>query len=302
MKVNILPGRYVLGVSGGVDSMVLLDLLAKEPGIELIVAHLDHGIRQDSNIDERLVMKAAGAYGFKYRSGKAALGANASEDAARRARYDFLERIRDEHNAIAIITAHHQDDKIETALINLLRGTGRQGLSAISNNQKVLRPLLDISKKAILSYALKNRVEWREDSTNNNPDYLRNYLRLRVLLNLGTAQRKILISNIDKVAKTNKNINEIIATLSHNVNQSNLVNRRLFAALPDDVGRELVVYWLRNSTKTEFDKKTVHRLAMAIKTGKAGTKHPIKQHDIMQLSDKSALFSNTLGERPVRLV
>src|SRR6478752_10282835 len=105
MKVVVEPGRYVLAVSGGVDSMTLLDILAKKPGVELIVAHFNHGIREDSGQDEELVGQAAATYGLVFEIGSAQLGKNASEAAARDARYGFLRQVQAKYKAKAIITA-----------------------------------------------------------------------------------------------------------------------------------------------------------------------------------------------------
>src|SRR5690606_5271626 len=106
--IKIRPGKYVVAVSGGVDSMVLLDLLRQKPKLELIVAHFDHGIRPDSAEDRKLVQRVAKHYDlpFVYAEGK--LGPKASEALAREARYAFLRRVQAEQGAEAIITAHHQ--------------------------------------------------------------------------------------------------------------------------------------------------------------------------------------------------
>ncbi|HET7827717.1 MAG TPA: tRNA lysidine(34) synthetase TilS, partial [Candidatus Saccharimonadales bacterium] len=176
MKIEVPSGKYVLAVSGGVDSMTLLDLLSNLSGVDFIIAHFNHGTREDSDLDEALVTAAAGRYGRLLEIGRGGLGPKASEDTARRARYAFLEAIRQKHGAKKIITAHHQDDLIETALLNILRGTGRRGLSAMADNPDVLRPLLNISKSEIISYVRRQKLAWREDSTNQDTDYLRNYI------------------------------------------------------------------------------------------------------------------------------
>src|SRR5438309_11792005 len=100
MELQIMPGKYVLAVSGGVDSMVLLDLLAAQPGIELIVAHFDHGIREDADADRQLVEAAATRYGLPFVAARGQLGAQASEATAREARYRFLQQVRQEQGAL----------------------------------------------------------------------------------------------------------------------------------------------------------------------------------------------------------
>jgi tRNA(Ile)-lysidine synthase len=105
MKIGIEPGKYVLAVSGGVDSMVLLDLLAKQAkgskkiGIQLIVAHFNHGIRADSADDELLTAEVTKRYGLPFEVGYGELGTGASEETAREARYKFLEGVKVKHAA-----------------------------------------------------------------------------------------------------------------------------------------------------------------------------------------------------------
>ncbi|HEX6258362.1 MAG TPA: tRNA lysidine(34) synthetase TilS, partial [Candidatus Saccharimonadales bacterium] len=129
-KTHLASGTYVVAVSGGVDSIVLLDMLAGQAGLELIVAHFDHGIRQDSTEDAEFVRAAAQRYSLPFELGQATLGPGASEEAARTARYSFLRSIAKKYQA-RIVTAHHADDVIETIAINVARGTGWRGLVSL---------------------------------------------------------------------------------------------------------------------------------------------------------------------------
>lgn len=298
MRVIIAHGKYILAVSGGVDSMVLLDLLVKQANssqpraksstgyIELVVAHFNHGIRLDSAEDEKLVAAVAKKYKLPFEVGHGKLGSEASEEQARTARYNFLESVSKKHGAKGIITAHHQDDLIETALINMFRGTGRAGLSAIRNS-KVYRPLLDISKSEILAYAKRNKIQWREDSTNSDTRYLRNYIRTKIMPGLSKDKKAEIVNNLDKVAKINKIIDKEIATLSH-LHQENRLDRRTFAMLPTQVGEELLMNFLRQNRLGHFDKKTIKRLAMVIKTGQQGSVHEILDGRRLKLTARSA--------------
>jgi tRNA(Ile)-lysidine synthase TilS/MesJ len=96
------------------------------------------------------------------------LGPKTSEAKARDARYKFLEEVKAVNKAKAIVTAHHQDDVLETAILNMLRGTGRRGLTSLQNRKNLIRPLLKFSKAAIKNYAKSHKLKWREDSTNEN--------------------------------------------------------------------------------------------------------------------------------------
>jgi tRNA(Ile)-lysidine synthase TilS/MesJ len=198
-----------------------------------------------------------------------------------------LSQLQVKHKAKAIITAHHQDDLIETALINVIRGTGRLGLSAIANNKQILRPLIGIPKQELLAYTQKHKLQWREDSTNQDTDYLRNYLRINILAGLTVQQRQKLISNLDKVAIINIEIDSKLATLSQYIGATD-IDRNLFSGLPSELGNEVVAHHLRRASVSNFDSKTVGRLSMAIKTSKPSSTHPVKQNSYLRVGTKTA--------------
>ncbi len=191
-------GKYVVAVSGGVDSVVLLDILARQPGLELIVAHFDHGIRRDSGIDAIFVAGLAKKYDLPFETKREELGPDASEDKARQRRYEFLHSVAKKHDA-KLVTAHHADDIIESIIINLLRGTGWRGLAVLDS--EVERLLTGVSKEEILDYAKHHKLVWHEDSTNLEGKYLRNQIRhktkdfdddkKRQLLGLWAEQKRI---------------------------------------------------------------------------------------------------------------
>lgn len=170
-----------MAVSGGVDSVVLLDMLVNGhidlPDAEFVVAHFDHGIRQNSADDARLVADLAARYGLPVEIERVELGANASEEKARNERYKFLQKSRKKHGASHIITAHHQDDLVETAIFNLSRGTGWRGLTSLKSTDGILRPLLHLKKEDLYSHARKYQLNWSEDITNQDETYSRNYVR-----------------------------------------------------------------------------------------------------------------------------
>lgn len=170
--------KYLVAVSGGVDSMVLLDMLAKS-NHHLVVAHVDHGIRgADSAADARFVAALARRYQLPLVSTELKLGASASEEQARGGRYAFLFAEAEKLGA-TVVTAHHAGDAVETIALNLTRGTGWRGL-AVLDRGAVERPLLGLTKQQLYDYALRNRLEWVEDATNHTDAYLRNRLRARI--------------------------------------------------------------------------------------------------------------------------
>lgn len=173
---------YVVAVSGGVDSVALLHRLVRQGGMRLVVAHFDHGIRDDSAEDAKFVAELAKTYNLTFETKREELGLHASEALARERRYIFLRDVATQYDNAVIVTAHHANDVVETIAINLRRGTGWRGLAVLDSD--LLRPLLGVTKSDILSYATKHRLSWREDSTNQDITYLRNELRGRIATQL----------------------------------------------------------------------------------------------------------------------
>jgi tRNA(Ile)-lysidine synthetase-like protein len=271
MEIELEPGKYVVAVSGGVDSVVLLNLLYNNNHIsrmapcKLVVAHFDHGIRDNSREDRLFVQSLAIKYDLPFVFDEGRLGAAASEAAAREARYKFLRWVKEISGAGAIITAHHEDDLLETAVMNLLRGTGRKGLSSLKSTGEVLRPLLGISKRQILELATARGLEWREDSTNADVTYRRNYIRHKVMPRFSNGDRRMLRALLDAANKTNHEIDFMLSELLDNQNSPNELNRRWFIDLPHAICREVLAAWLR-SRGVAFDKKGIERMVVSAKT------------------------------------
>lgn len=295
MDIKIAPGTYVVAVSGGVDSMVLLDLLRRQPGVKLVVAHFDHGIRPYSYMDRELVRTAAKQHRlpFVYHEGK--LGPNASEEAARKARYDFLHAVRNASGAQAIITAHHHNDALETAIINLMRGTGRKGLSSLHANELVHRPLLRIPKQVLRAYANDQGLVWREDPTNQDTKYLRNHVRHNILPQFSDQQLEQLASIVRYTHDINRELDAQLTHYLHLQPAVNKLDRRTFVLLPHNVAREVLAAWLRNHGIRDFDQKTLERLVVGAKTLASGrVVDIINGHNLTVTNDYLAL---TLSDR-----
>jgi tRNA(Ile)-lysidine synthase len=267
--IELESGKYIVAVSGGVDSVVLLHALQGRPELQLVVAHFDHGIRPDSAQDKLFVQKLAQQHGLPFVTARAELGQGASEATARQARYQFLREVLKTEAAQAMVTAHHQDDLLETAVINMIRGTGRKGLSSLGQTSDLKRPLLGIPKKDLLRYAKEHNLQWREDSTNQDDTYLRNHIRHNVLPRLSEAKRQELLKHITDAAQQNKMLDELFKQyLSEQAD--NQLNRRQFIMLPHDVAREVMATWLRANQLSGFDKKTLERAVWAAKTFHSG--------------------------------
>ena len=286
MDVSVKPGKYVVAVSGGVDSVALLNVLSKQKDLTLVVAHFDHGIRDDSDQDRKFVEQLAADYGLAFVFAEGKLGPKASEATAREARYAFLRKVVKENGVQAIIAAHHQDDVLETAIINLLRGTGRKGLTALDTRDDIVRPLLHIPKAELLNYAQHNGLIWREDSTNNDTVYLRNYVRQMIVPKLGKAGREKLLRLIYEQRTVNAQLD---ALLLDQVEPEELP-RQWFVGLPHAVAKEVMAAWLRLNKITNFDAPTLERAVVGAKTDRPGQKTALKNDIFLQVNkDKLAL-------------
>ncbi len=254
MKVNLLSGCYVVAVSGGVDSVVLLDLLAKQEGLQLIVAHFDHGVRDDSHLDAQLVEKLAAKYNLPFEVRREELGKKVSEDMARTRRYLFLNEVVNKYNA-KLITAHHADDVIETIAINLSRGTGWRGLACLDSH--IIRPMTDYYKSEIRQYASDNNLKWHEDSTNASDAYLRNRFRHQMGDMSGDIKRQLLALWSEQ--KNLKKQIDIEANKLVDINE----HSRYFYIYAD---RLSVMECLRRATQARLTRPQIIRALHAIKT------------------------------------
>ncbi|HUD05703.1 MAG TPA: tRNA lysidine(34) synthetase TilS [Candidatus Saccharimonadales bacterium] len=266
MKIVVSSGKYIVAVSGGVDSVVLLDLLSRQPDLELVVAHFDHGIRTDSEADRQFVASLAKKYGLAFLYQEGQLGSSASESKAREARYAFLERSREKTKSFSIITAHHQDDLLETMVLNFLRGTGRQGFSSLQSSSAILRPLLDFSKAELIDYANDQALVWREDITNSNDSYRRNYIRHNIMPKLINADRQQLVEINQKFSKLNSQIDKQLSDLIDLHSFNGALERQWFLSLPHDLSKEVLIMWLKSQGVSGLDRSFIENLSIAAKT------------------------------------
>ena len=205
--------KILLAISGGADSVVLADLL-KEAGFNFVLAHCNFGLRgAESDEDEGFVRRLAKKIEvdlfvkqFSQENFDAVEGS--TQMAARELRYKWFEELRKEQSCTLLATAHHTDDRIETFFINLLRGTGIDGLVALSSKRESLvRPLLFAKRSEIEAYAEQNKITYRTDSSNVSTKYDRNAIRHKLIPLLGELEpefRKTIsrtIENLEDVAE-----------------------------------------------------------------------------------------------------
>lgn len=179
---------FLLAISGGVDSMVLLDVF-QSLSLSFAVAHCNFGLRgTESDQDEQLVLEMCQSYGVECFTKKFDISEYKKENrvstqmAARAVRYNWFDNLLKDQSFDFLVTAHHLDDSVETLFLNLSRGTGIEGLKGIQEKTaQVLRPLLSFSKEEIRKYAAKHSVAYREDKSNSSNTYKRNRLRNSIL-------------------------------------------------------------------------------------------------------------------------
>ncbi len=241
--------KIIVGLSGGADSVVLLHIL-HHLGYPCIAAHCNFHLRNEESMrDEHFVASLTKSWGIPYYSIDFDTHAIASERkisiemAARDLRYEWFEQLRKKLDASAIAIAHHQDDSVETMLLNLIRGTGIKGLTGIKpQNGSIIRPLLCLSKTEVLNYANEHQLEYVIDSTNNETDFIRNKIRLQIIPLLETINPSLtsgLIETIENLTEAEKIYNNNIATACsfcfNETKQEINISRLLSCASPEAV-------------------------------------------------------------------
>lgn len=193
-RYNLLNNekKVIIAVSGGVDSIVLLHLMqsiASHKRPKLIVAHINHELRPESVKEEKFVRTLSKQYDvsfYSYTWEKSKHPKSGIEEAARTVRYRFLKELMDKENADVVMTAHHQDDQVETILMKLTRGSTLEQMTGIKSEQsfhkgRLIRPLLSFSKESIYRYAESEALNYMEDQSNHSLDYTRNRFRNRII-------------------------------------------------------------------------------------------------------------------------
>ncbi len=257
------PGaRYLIGVSGGRDSVALLHWLVECGYNKLIVCHLNHRLRgRSSRADAIFVQKLAAKYDLDLALGAIDVRALAMrtkqsiETAARDVRYKFFAQVARRRRCRTIFLGHHADDLVETFLINLFRGAGTGGLSAMRgvsvrkiDNVKlqIVRPLLGVSREQIDDYVRKHRLKFREDASNKNLAPLRNRIRHRIIPEIEKQLGRNVRGTIWRaatIAAEEENFFE--ALLPDKLSKLTALAVKPLRAMPIAVQRRMLHEWLR---------------------------------------------------------
>ena len=269
--------RYLIGVSGGRDSVALLHWLIDLGYKKLIVCHLNHQLRgRSSDADARFVEKLAGKYQVDFELGAANVRALAKkkkmsiETAAREARYSFFAKAAKRHGCRTIFLAHHADDLVETFLFNLIRGAGLTGLAAMRDvstrrvdnvDLAIVRPLLSVWRIEIDDYVREHRLKFREDASNKNLAPMRNRVRNRIIPYLEKILGRNIRQNIWRAAIiAAEEDNWIGNELPDSTNPYLSVPR--LRALPVALQRRAILKWLRAQNISEVGFDVIERVRL----------------------------------------
>lgn len=255
----------VVAISGGPDSMALLDILLKiKKNIKIVVAHVNHNVRTESEQEKIFVENYCKKNNiiFEYMKIDKYTNNKFSEVEARKKRYDFFESLLKKHNANYLLTAHHGDDLVETVLMRIVRGSSLKGYSGFKmeskyKNYTILRPLILVTKKDILDYLNKEGIEFVIDKSNEQDYYTRNRYRKNILPSLKQENNNVHLkfkkfsdmlneydNYVDKVSyelleqiKSDKGIN-----INEFVKLEKLIQKRIINILLENIYKENIMF------------------------------------------------------------
>ena len=264
--------KVLVAVSGGLDSMTLLQLLVdyqKELAIELAIAHVNHKQRPESDQEEKALVKIAEQLGVKIFT--SSFSGNFSENAARQFRYDFFGKVMQEGHYTALVTAHHADDQAETVFMRLLRGARLRHLSGMKAVQsfacgELIRPLLTFRKSDFPD------IQHFEDSSNFQNDYLRNRIRNLYLPDLEKENPQFK----DSLRYLGKEIEDWQTALSHLTRDLDIKNVQVFHQQIPQIQRFLLQNYLENFPGLNLSKQQFEEVLNILRT-KANYQHTLKK-------------------------
>lgn len=302
--------NIVVAVSGGIDSLVLLDLLrtiADEIGVNIVVCHVDHQMRAESAQDAKYVSDLCERWQIRCHTERVDVWARvrrmgeSPEEAARNLRYEVLGRLSQELGGAKVVLAHHQDDQAETVLLHLLRGTGLRGLGGMRLLQKnLIRPLLPFKKQELEKYAAIHDLIPCEDVTNYDTKYLRNRIRHQLLPELESCQPQIrqMLCRLATLSQEDEDYLEMAAeSCWHQIVTTDgarcEVDRKAFCHMPIAMQRRLVRRGVQTVLNEEGGLSFAHseRLRLMIIQGHVGAVCPLKGKGILRCDYEKAIFS-----------
>ena len=268
--------RYLLGISGGRDSVALFHALLEAGATKLVLCHLNHQLRGlFSAHDAAFVREIAESHGFPFEIARTNIRRLAREEkvsievAARRARHQFFAECARRHRCPNVLLAHHADDNAETVLLNLLRGSaGLKGMryqSSLTVNRKkltLLRPLLEMRRREIDAYLEDHGIQYREDASNNEPFTPRNRLRAEALPLLHELMDRDVVPSIVRAARAGREDQEALDDLLEVLDLVDPQDRLFLPKLrklPEPLQRRALFLYLQDSGISDLSRNLVDR-------------------------------------------
>jgi tRNA(Ile)-lysidine synthase len=276
--------RYLAGISGGADSMALLHLLHERDFRDVVVCHLNHGLRgADADGDASFVTGLAERLGYPceigHAGGLAQTSGQSLETAARHARHAFFADCSRKHDCYLVLLAHHRDDQAETILWNLLRGS--RGLSGMKESQRLeisgtslelLRPLLDVSRAELRAWLGERAFTWREDTTNAEPFTARNRLRNEALPLLEEIARRDVADSLTRASEATQELTQIQAwAVEHAgaIDPQGRLHVPTLLTLPSALQAACIHEYLRQAKVPDLSREVVRRCLSVLEPGDA---------------------------------
>ena len=264
--------RYLIGVSGGRDSVALLHWLVRHGYRRLVVCHLDHQLRgAAARADAGFVRRLAGKWGLPCEIERADVGAaqGSAETSGRAARLEFFTRVARRRRCRTLFLVQHADDQVETFLMQLFRGAGGRGLGGMRSISEfgaltIVRPLLGVWRAEIDAYIAEQRLQFREDATNADLAPRRNRLRGRIIPDLEAQFGKNLRRNLWRTASVLAEEDAFLETLVPNEPELTVKTVR---ALPLALQRRLILRWLREHEVADIGFDLIEQVRALIAPG-----------------------------------
>ncbi len=261
---------YLVGFSGGYDSICLLDVLHKiTPKNKIVALHLNHKWRgKESDKEQENCKNFCEKIGVEFYCENLSPKVPRTETAAREARYKFFERCAKKFNSDIIFTAHNKNDNAETLIYRICTGTGVSGLQGICENRDIYyRPLLDVKRCDIENYCKANKLSPNNDSSNSDTKYKRNYIRAKIMPALSEVNENIYdnLQTLSEVAKEETDIiEEYLKDVTKKITKDGKIQTQKFLKLSQNVQKKLV-YKLFTDNNLDYDRKKILKITEFIK-------------------------------------
>lgn len=280
--------KLMVGVSGGLDSMALLHLLHDARFKNVVVCHLDHGLRgKESAGDAQFVKRVGKQLGYEVIAAKMNLREKMKqsgislETAGREARHEFFSTCSKQHRCKVLLLAHHADDQAETILWNLFRGSlGCRGMQEVTEmkmdgrNISVVRPLLEIRKFELKSWMLMRKLSWREDATNAVNDVVRNRLRNEAIPLLDEIAKRDITPNLLRAAEIDSEWRELLdwsISAAAAIDPQGRLHTGALKELPAVLSRAVIADYLKKKEIENVDWRLLERCLELLDVEKAAS-------------------------------